>query len=33
MVQVLPLPPGWKVIYTDSNSVIIARNQSQKFAG
>jgi hypothetical protein len=33
MVRVLPLLPGWKVIYTDSISVIIARNQAQKFAG
>jgi hypothetical protein len=25
MVRVLPLLPDWKVIYTDSNSVILAR--------
>jgi hypothetical protein len=31
-VRVLPLLPGWKVIFTDANSVIIARNQAQKFA-
>jgi hypothetical protein len=33
MVRVLPLLPGGKVIYTDANSVIMARNQAQKFAG
>jgi hypothetical protein len=33
MVRVLPLIPGWKVIYSDANSVIIARNQAQKLAG
>lgn len=29
MVRVVPLLPGWKVVYTDANSVIIARNQAQ----
>jgi hypothetical protein len=33
MVRVLPLLPGWKVIYSDANSIIIARNQAQKLPG
>jgi hypothetical protein len=33
MVRVLPLLPDWKIIYSDSNSVIIARVPAQLKAG
>jgi hypothetical protein len=32
MVRVLPLMPEWKIIYSDSNSVIIVRNSEQQKA-
>jgi len=33
MVRVLPLLPDWKIIYSDNNSVIVARNPAQGRAG
>jgi hypothetical protein len=33
MARVLPLLPGWKLVYSDNNAVIIARTSAQANAG
>ena len=33
MVRVLPLLPGWKIVYSDSNAVVLARTPVQGAGG